>query len=141
MTAERTISAHAIVAGFGLPGRLVAETLHRQRMPFIIIDRNPETAERCTTVQVVIGDIRDPATISRAAIERARLYVITIPDEEAIIAAIEQAKRLNPDVRIIARANYTSTGMKARQFGAVEVIIAEQLIAREMARAVEGASA
>ena len=131
---------HAIIAGFGLPGRLVAESLQRRRVSFTVIDRNPLTADRCTTLNVISGDIREEAVLRQAGIERASLYVITVPDDHIIVAAIELAKRLNPDVRIIVRTNYTSTGMKARQHGADNVIVAEQLIAREMADLVDAAT-
>ena len=133
MNSDGDPTPHAIIAGFGLPGRLVAESLQRQGFQFAVIDRNQATAHRCTTVCVVVGDIRDELVLRQAGIERAVLYVITIPDDHAIVEAVALAKRLNPDLRIVVRTNYTSTGMRARQHGAAEVIVAEQLIAREMA--------
>lgn len=39
---------HAVIAGFGVPGRAVAETLSRQKVPFCVIELNPATVHRCT---------------------------------------------------------------------------------------------
>jgi len=47
------------------------------------------------------------------------------------------AKRMRPDLRISARVNYTSAGLKAQQLGAEHVVIGEQLIAREFFRLFE----
>jgi hypothetical protein len=44
---------------------------------------------------------------------------------------------MRPDLKIAARVNYTSAGLKAQQLGAEHVVIGEQLIAREFFRVFE----
>jgi voltage-gated potassium channel Kch len=46
------------------------------------------------------------------------------------------ARRLNPNLKILARCEYVSTGMKLSRRGADEVVVAEQVIAAEFGRLV-----
>jgi voltage-gated potassium channel Kch len=132
---------HAIIAGFGVPGRLVAESLRRRGMSYCVIEMNPITVDRCehSGVPIIAGDAREEQTLRRAGIERATLIAITLPDEGIALAAIAEARRLNPHARIIARLSYTSAGLEAARRGASDVIVAEQTVAREFSRLIEGA--
>jgi CPA2 family monovalent cation:H+ antiporter-2 len=122
-----------VIAGFGVPGRVLAETLKRQGIAYCVIDSNAQTAERCGAGEpIVTGDARRPEVLKAAGIERATLFAATVPDENVVLETIEQARRLNPSVRIVARCHYTSTGMRARQRGASDVVVSEQVVAREL---------
>ena len=57
-------------------------------------------------------------------------------DEKAALEATQQARRLNPAIRIIMRCHYTSTGIEAKGRGADDVIVAEQVVADEITRRV-----
>ena len=61
--------------------------------------------------------------------DRASILALTIPDEEAVLAATSLARRLRPEIYILARTNYSSKGMQASQLGADDVIKAEQAVA------------
>jgi monovalent cation:H+ antiporter-2, CPA2 family len=136
-----TLTGHAIVVGFGVPGRAVADDLKRDHVPYCVLELNPETVARCghAGVPIIEGHAADEGALRRAGIERAGLLVLAVPDEPAVLAAITVARRLNPTVRIIARCNFISAGMTARQRGADEVIVAEQVVAEAMASAVHAA--
>jgi Trk K+ transport system NAD-binding subunit len=127
--------AHAIIAGFGVPGRRVAEILESRGTPYTVIETNPATVNRAGKPgrQLVCGDASDEQILRQAGIETAMLLVIAIPDESAALAATRLARQLNPAIRIITRTHYTSVGMEARHLGANEVVIAEQAVAREFA--------
>ena len=58
----------------------------------------------------------------------------TAPDEKAAILVTEQARRLNPKVKIITRCAYTSAGLEATRQGADEVVVGEQVVAQEFSR-------
>jgi voltage-gated potassium channel len=139
MPCEPNHSAHTIIAGFGLPGREVADRVHELGHSFCVIELNPTTVQRCSKIDVPIiaGDCTDPAVLTRAGIERATLFIIAIPDEKAALEATTQARRLNPSIRIVTRCHYTSTGIVARSGGADEVVVAEQVVAAEMSRLIE----
>ena len=41
------LSNHAVIAGYGLPGRAVAEALRAAGVAFCVIERNADTVRRC----------------------------------------------------------------------------------------------
>lgn len=131
-------SPDIIIAGFGLPGRSVATALDSQGCAYCIIEMNPETVSRCLVagVPIIAGDAGDPEVLERAGIKAARLLVVAVPNEEASLGIVRMAKSLNPKVHIIARCVFTSGGLQALQSGADEVVIAEQVVAEHLRRAV-----
>ncbi len=125
------IDGPVIVVGFGLAGRCVADLLDSSNVPFSIIERNPVTVETQTALgrTIIEGDAEDADTLISAGLHGASILALTIPDEEAVLAATSLARRLSPTIHIIARTNYSSQGMKASQVGANDVIKAEQAVA------------
>ena len=136
MPDPQTQPAHAIIAGFGVPGRVVAEMLESRGTPYTVIETNPATVTRACKPgrRLVCGDASDPQVLRNAGIESATLLVIAIPDESAALACTRVARHLNPTLHIITRTHYTSIGMEAKQLGANEVVVAEQAVAREFAK-------
>ncbi len=132
--------AYVVIAGFGVPGRVLAESLKRRGIKYTVIDSNPQTAQRCGAggEPIVTGDARLPEVLKAAGIERATLFAATVPDENIVLTTVEEARRLNPSVRIVARCHYISTGMRARARGASEVVVSEQVVAVELSRLVSG---
>ena len=130
---------HVIIGGFGIPGRFVAELLDYHSRPYKVIELNNATAARCATtgLEMIVGDMRDEAVLRQAGIETASMVAITVPNEEAVTAIVQTVRRLRPDVPILARYTYTSSGLKAQKAGATHVIVAEQLVAREFFRLIE----
>ncbi|WP_428938529.1 NAD-binding protein [Fontivita pretiosa] len=128
-----------LIAGYGLPGRVAAELLARHDIPHCVIERNPITVQRCekTGTPIIEGDCTDPQVLRRAGIEHARAFLVLIPDEQAALQATRQARLLNSTVRILTRCHYTSCGIEARTQGADDVIVAEQVVATEVARRTE----
>jgi voltage-gated potassium channel Kch len=125
---------HAIVAGFGVPGRAAADALAAQGIPFCVIELNPQTVERCSHrgVHIIAGDVVEEQTLKRAGVERSTVLVLAVPNDSAVLEAVRTARRLNPAVRIVARCRFISSGMEAHRRGADEVVIEEQAVAREI---------
>ena len=61
---------------------------------------------------------------------------LTVPDDDAIMRACQQIRRLAPHVFIAARTSYLSTAFQVQGAGADEVSIGEVAIAEDMARRV-----
>jgi len=125
------VDGHVIIVGFGLAGRCVAALLDHAKTPYTIIEKNPVTVEtqRALGRRVIEGDATDTRTLLEAGLGDAAILALTIPDEDAVLAATSLARRLCPKVYIIARTNYSSKGMRAKQLGADDVIKAEQAVA------------
>lgn len=128
---EKAVDGRTIIVGFGLPGRCVADLLDQAKLPYTIIEKNPVTVttQQALGRNILLGDAADPTALVRAGLNDAAVLALTIPDEEAVLSAISLARRLRPNIFIIARTNYASQGMKAKQLGADEVIKAEQSVA------------
>jgi CPA2 family monovalent cation:H+ antiporter-2 len=127
---------HVIIAGFGIPGRAVAEALDARGIDYCVLERNVATVGRCAKsgVHIVEGDVRDADVLKRAHIDTALALIIAIPDEKAALEATRVARSLSANVKIISRTHYTSAGMEAKVRGADAVVIAEQCVAVELSR-------
>ena len=125
------IGGGAIIVGFGLAGRCVADLLDKIDMSYTIVEQNPVTVEtqRALGRTIILGHAADAETLTEAGLNTASVLALTIPDEDAVLAATQLARRLRPDIYIIARTNYSSKGMRASQLGADEVVKAEQAVA------------
>ena len=132
-------SGHAIIVGFGLSGRATANALIARGVPLYVIERNAETVRRCAVagLRIVEGDATDEQVLRQAGIETAVFFAATMPNEHAVLEMVATARRLNPTVRIVARCEYVSTGMKLSRRGADEVVVVEQVVAAEFGRLVE----
>jgi voltage-gated potassium channel Kch len=122
-----------IIAGFGLPGRWVADIFDRHGIEYVIVDENTQTivAQKALGRRAIVGDVSREETLREAGIERASILALTVPDERVVLEATRLARRLKPDIYIVARTTYTSSGMQATELGANEVVKAEQTVARQ----------
>ena len=113
-------------------------TLKQRKIPFCVIELNPDTVERCSIggTPIIKGDSTNPEVLKEAGIEKALGLIIAIPDDAAVLATLIAARRLNAQLKIVARLSFTSAGLEAKSHGADEVIVAEQLLAAEMAKKV-----
>jgi len=128
----------AIVAGYGVVGRMVALELERMGLMVTIIELNLGTIEKQLGLNknIVYGDATDPDTLKRAGINKAEVLVLAVPDEEHAVRACRTARQLNPGVFIAARTNYVSRGMLCTQAGADCVVIEEVVTAQAMQKAI-----
>jgi CPA2 family monovalent cation:H+ antiporter-2 len=125
-----------LIVGFGLPGRFAAEVLDARKIPYCIIELNPANAESIAACRkrVVCGDARDPALLRKAGIDTAEFLAVTMPDERIVLEVLAAARQLKPGLKMMARCNYTSTGIKAERAGAFAVVVEEQIVALEFAK-------
>jgi voltage-gated potassium channel Kch len=141
--APAEMTGHAIIAGYGVPGRAFAEWLKKRHLAFVVIEQNEIIVDRCgkTGVDIIGGDVRSPDTLIRAGIEHAAVLALCVPIESVVMEAIPVARKLNPHVRIIARVTYISSGLEAIRKGADETVVSEELAAREFVRLLDGGRA
>lgn len=119
-----------VIAGFGLGGRFCGDLLEHFGILFTIIETNADTVatQRALGRRVVHGDTSKTEVLEEAGVASAGALALTVPDEHAVLEAIAQARRLNPELHIIARTNFASNGRRASKLGAADVIIAEQAV-------------
>jgi len=124
-------SLFVVIAGFGLPGRYIAELLEEWSVPFCVLDLNPQTIRTQLALgrRAVQGDASKAEALRAAGLAEANVLALTIPEQAAVEKACLAARTIKPDVRIVARVAYASRGMRVLRQGADEVIIAEQEVA------------
>ena len=131
---EREREDHVILVGYGTVGRLVARGTREIGRALVIIEDQPDIARRARDdgLEVVIGNATDPHVLSNAGIEKATKMLIAIPEGFEGGAIAESARRLNPDLMIIARAHSDAEVSHLRRLGANHVIMGEREIANQV---------
>src|SRR5207248_2074327 len=110
---------HVVIVGFGLSGRTTVNTVIEHHISYTVIEMNAETVHRCMPggLNIIHGDARDPEILRQAGIERATDVAVTVPEDQTTLEVVEQARKLNPNARIIARCTFVSGGMEAARRG------------------------
>jgi len=132
------LNEHVIVAGYGLAGEQVVQSLERIGVSFVIVDLNPENVRRATANghRAYYGDVTSHEVLAHLAVDRARELVIAVNDPEAAVRAIRTARNQAPQVCILARTAYAVDRERLHQHGADLVVVAEAVTARELSEQV-----
>ncbi|MCS7205719.1 MAG: cation:proton antiporter [Leptospiraceae bacterium] len=118
------IKDHIIIVGFGINGRNVAKAAQIMDIPYVILEMNIKTVqnEKKSGEPIFYGDATNEALLKHVQIEKAKLLVIVINDFQSTKRIISIAKKLNPNIYIIARTRYVLEVPKLFEIGADEVI-------------------
>ncbi|HEY0106034.1 MAG TPA: cation:proton antiporter, partial [Rhizomicrobium sp.] len=96
------LSGHAILVGFGRVGRLIAAGL-KDRMPLLVIE---EGAVGEAGIEHIRGNAARQDVLKAANLEGARLLFVAIPEAFEAGQIVQQARRANPQLPILARAHF-----------------------------------
>ncbi len=112
-------AAKVIIAGFGRVGQIPARVLAAQKIPFTVIDPDTDAVDfaRKFGGHVYYGDTTRPETLRAAKIEQAEVLVLALEDMELSIRTARVAKKLNPTLKIIARARNRRHAHKLMDLG------------------------
>lgn len=115
---------HLIIIGYGINGRNVSRSARIAGIPYLIIETNPETVikELAKGEKIIYGDASNEEVLKHASIHSARVLVTTVPDAPSARRVIATARKLNPDVYIIARTRFVKEVNDLFALGATEVI-------------------
>jgi voltage-gated potassium channel len=118
------LSQHLIVCGYGRVGRLVCREFSRQKLRFVIIDRQPENlADFHLPFGIpLVGEATDDEVLKRAGVERARGLVSVAPSDADNLYVTMSARLLNERLFIVARAETEAAEKKLQRAGANRVV-------------------
>jgi Trk K+ transport system NAD-binding subunit len=109
----RDVSAQTVlIAGYGETGGAAYDALVDTRTDLTVLD-----IEESDGVDVV-ADARDPEALRAAGIEEASVLVLTVAEDTTAVFATLIARDLNPDLRIVVRANEEDDVRKLYRAGA-----------------------
>ncbi|WP_340643961.1 YbaL family putative K(+) efflux transporter [Phenylobacterium sp.] len=128
------LSEHVIVVGFGQVGRRLAEGLEIAGRPFLIVDLDDAAERRARDAgfEVVNGNAADARVLTAAGDSIARSLVVTIPNGFEAGGVVEEARRANPELHIIARAHSDAEAEHLRRLGADQIVLGERELADAM---------
>lgn len=121
---------HVILVGYGRVGRSVGRRLlaagEKVKVIEMDLDRDglPEG--------VIDGNAASVETLRRADIDAARMIFVAIPQSFEAGQVVEKARKLNPAIRIVARAHSDDEVDYLRKHGADLAIMGEEEIANRM---------
>lgn len=115
---------HVIIAGFGRVGRMVAEALEREEIPFIAVDSDPRRValERGSGRPVYFGDASREEILDRLGVEGARALMVTLDNPAAAERLVVAAHRRWPGVPVVARAKDADHARRLADLGVSGVI-------------------
>lgn len=114
---EETLKDHVVIIGYGRVGKNLAQVLEGLEVPYLLVESDMErldefTDSERTSAPVLFGDAANSEVITHAGLARARIAVITIPEEDASALIVSVIKSINPNLPIVSRAS-TEPGMQA----------------------------
>ena len=126
--------ATVILVGHGRVGSRIASELVRvgQRLTLIELQRDIALPEESESFALVRGNAADPAILKEASLDSARMLIIAIPETFEAGQIIEQARKANPALTIVARAHSDAEVAYLTGRGADRTIMGEEEIARCM---------
>jgi CPA2 family monovalent cation:H+ antiporter-2 len=115
---------HIIIVGFGVIGKHLAAAARMRKIPYEIIEMNPESvnAERQKGEPIFFGDATQETVLEHAGIAAAKVLVIAIPDPLAARLIVATARSMNPALHIIVRTPHIRELAPLRRLGADEVV-------------------
>jgi CPA2 family monovalent cation:H+ antiporter-2 len=130
-----------VLVGFGRVGRAIRETLMGKAIPLVVIEEREELISELAGVpyvSVISGNAVEDGVLAQADLPRAQWLFVTAPDTFESGQIIEQAKKLNPAITVIARAHSDAEVEHLKHYGADHVIMGERQIAEAMVQTMNG---
>lgn len=129
---------HFIICGYGRVGEKIANILNANKMPFVVIDRNPETVTELKEMGgfALEGDALDTKILERAGIRRAKGLIAVLDKDTDNISLVLTSNDINPDLLIGARADSEDAIRRLHRAGAEIVVIPEIVGGIELAKAI-----
>ena len=115
---------HLVIVGYGFNGRNLASAAKRARIPYVVIEMNPQTVreERKKGEPVHYGDASQQAVLESADIKDARVVVVVISDPMACRRITSTVRKENPKAHVIVRTRFLSEMQSLYDLGANQVI-------------------
>jgi CPA2 family monovalent cation:H+ antiporter-2 len=118
---------HVVLAGFGRSGRAAARILQRAGIPLVVVEINHSIFGGLAGdgLSGIWGDITGDEILKAAGIEDARMLLMSLPDQHTVRLAVQRARRLNPEISVIARAMRVNDVEPLRRIGVDTVVQVE----------------
>jgi CPA2 family monovalent cation:H+ antiporter-2 len=132
--AKESREAAVVLIGHGRVGSRIAADLLAAGQRVTLVESSSDIAlpGRSDRLDLIIGNAASPQILDEAQVANARMLMVAIPETFEAGQIIEQARRLNPGIQIIARAHSDAEVEYLTRRGANRTIMGEEEIARRM---------
>jgi voltage-gated potassium channel len=114
---------HYIICGFGRMGKKIVQELEKRNEPYVVIENDTEMFDPNQELMILQGDATEDDDLLKAGIKKAKGLVSVLSTDIANTFTTLSARGLNPDLKIIARAEEESSKGKLIKAGANRVIL------------------
>ncbi len=135
LTGEQPAEDLVFILGHGRIGCAAAHFLDKRPVPFILVDR--EINPNCEDHIPVIGDATTPQILRQLRVNEARGVIITTNDDSTNVFLTLNSRHLNPNIRIVARANHEENVEQLYSAGADFVVSNASVGASILSNAIE----
>jgi len=97
-TVGSKIEKHVVIAGYGMNGRNLSKVLSAVKIPFVVVEMNPETmiSEKRKGLPIFYGDASKEDVLKLTNISKAKILVVAISDPAHTRMMVKTARKLNP---------------------------------------------
>jgi voltage-gated potassium channel len=134
----KKLNDHYIICGCGRIGYLICRELAEEKIPFVVIDNDPEVIQKIEDEGFIYykGDSTQDKTLLATGIKRAKGIVCVLPSDAQNLYVILTAKELNPNIYILSRSEEEESEHRLLRAGADRVMSPYILGGMRMAMAI-----
>ncbi|MDP3490232.1 MAG: cation:proton antiporter [Phenylobacterium sp.] len=121
---EAGASAGVLIVGFGRVGQMVGDMLTRHGAAWVAAERDPRLVEQARRGRLpcFYGDAARSEFLLRCGLGEARALVVTMDNPEAAETVVAVARRIRPDLVIVARARDARHAKRLYEMGATDAV-------------------
>jgi CPA2 family monovalent cation:H+ antiporter-2 len=125
---------HAVVVGYGRVGSHIGDSLRAQNIPYLVIEDRADVVKqlRARGIEVFFGNAASPELIAAANLPQAKTLFVAIPESFEAGQVVEQARKANASLEIVARAHSDAEQSNLNKLGATYTVMGEREIAQGM---------
>lgn len=129
-----SLRQHAVIVGYGRVGKLVADGVRQFGLPILVIEDAADAIDMNDTaaLELITGNGADERVLDAAGLSQATMLFVAIPQAFEAGQIVEQARRANPTLHIVARAHFDAEIEHLSKLGANEVVMGERELAHAM---------
>ena len=123
------LEGHLIIAVTGNLAKIVIKEFIRRKMDFVVVLKDSEILKDFTEGEILYleGDPDNDEILEKVNIKKAFGIIIALEDDVKNVYVALSAKKLNPQVKIVAEAKENNTISKLKYAGVDEVLIPDQI--------------
>lgn len=120
----RELNNHVVICGYGRVGQVITRFLKPLSIPYVILDSDPLRVRESAAAgeRIYYGDAKRYDLMKSIGAERAKLIIITFPDEEEALKTLHSLQNHLTHVPTLVRTRDDSMLEALQKAGATEVI-------------------